>query len=322
MLRRWYFTVFSVIPSSAAISLLRRPAVTSRRTSSSRAVSRSAPARRPAASQAREMADDPGGGGRGDRRLAPGDRLDHGPQLGGLEILEEVAAGSGPDGGEEVLLVLAHGEHHDRRLGPGRGDRAGRLDAGHPGHPDVHEHQVGLEPEDQRDRLARRPTRGRRPRVPRPAAATTRRRGTGRDRRRARSASAGSRSGSGRPTRRRGRETDAAAALRRARPVDRRADAGRPLAHRLQAVVRSVGGAGAGPDPAPVVGDDDLEPTVADREGDLGARGARSACGRWSAPPGRSGRPGPRRPARGRADGRRRASTRTAIFDASAKRAA
>ena len=46
---------------------------------------------------------------------------------GGLEVLEQVAPGSGPDGGEQVLLVLADREHHDRRLGSDRGDRPGRL---------------------------------------------------------------------------------------------------------------------------------------------------------------------------------------------------
>ena len=189
MLRRWYLTVFSEMPSSAAISLFRRPAVTRRRTSSSRAVSRSGGGFVGRRLQAQKVADDPGGGGGRDGRVTTGHRVDHRPQLGRLEVLEQVAACTGPDRREQVLLVLADGEHHDRGLRADGGDRPGRLDPAHPRHPHVHQDQVGFEPDHERRPPGRRRRRGRRRRGPRPRGATSGRRGRGRGRRRGRSAS-------------------------------------------------------------------------------------------------------------------------------------
>ena len=154
MLRRWYLTVFSRDPELGG-DLLVPPAgrdeAEDLELARRQAVGRRLAGRGP---QARQVADDPGRGRRRDGGLAARDGLDHRPKLGRLEVLEQVAAGPCLDRGEQVLLVLADGEHHDRRLRPGRGDRPGRLDAGHPRHPDVHQDEVGLEPGDQLDGLA------------------------------------------------------------------------------------------------------------------------------------------------------------------------
>ena len=118
MCLRWNLTVFSLMPSRAAISLLRRPSVTRRRTSVSRSVRRLVGGGSrvlPAA----ELGQDSGGGRWGDGGFAAGNGLEHPAQLRALEILEQVALGAGFDGSEEIVLVLAHGEHHDLDLGVG-----------------------------------------------------------------------------------------------------------------------------------------------------------------------------------------------------------
>ena len=79
-----------------------------------------------------------------------------GDLLGGA-VLDQVAAGAGPDGVGEHLLVGVHGEHHDLDVGQLAADLAGGLDAVELGHRDVHEDDVGLELVGQ----ARRPRRRR-----------------------------------------------------------------------------------------------------------------------------------------------------------------
>ena len=63
----------------------------------------------------------------------------------GAGVLGEVAAGAGPQGGEERVVVGVGGEH--QRLGsPGaRRGSGGLLRAVHRGHAQVHEHDVGVQ---------------------------------------------------------------------------------------------------------------------------------------------------------------------------------
>ena len=118
MFWRWNLAVFSQMPRRAAISLLRSPAVTSAEdvelaVGQARALDVGADS----AARAGELADDPERRRGRDRGLAPGDRLEHRPQLSRLEVLEQVAAGAGLDRLEQVVLVLGHGEHDDRDRG-------------------------------------------------------------------------------------------------------------------------------------------------------------------------------------------------------------
>ena len=112
-----------------------------------------APRHRVEALPATELLDDPDRRRRTDRGLAATDRLEHGPQLRRLEVLEQVALGTGLDRLEEVILVLGDGEDDDgdRRLG--RLDPRRRREPGPARHADVHEHQVRPDLGGQRDRL-------------------------------------------------------------------------------------------------------------------------------------------------------------------------
>ena len=183
MLRRWNFVVFSVMPSCAAISLLRSPAVTRRSTSTlalgeSIRVAGGVSGGQPSSAAPGQLGDDARGRRRRDRRLAPTDGVDHRPELRALQVLEEVAAGAGLDRREQVVLVLADGQHHDRR--PRARSSTIRRVASRPATraSDVHEDEVGP----QRDRRARPPPRrprpARRPRGPTRRAARRPRRGT------------------------------------------------------------------------------------------------------------------------------------------------
>ncbi len=184
MFLRWYFAVFSLIPSSAAISLLRsprghQPEDLDLALGQPVGVGRSAvggPSRGdPLATE--ELVDDPGSRGRGDRRLAPADRLEHRPELGRLEVLQEVALGARLDRLEQVVLVLADGQDDDRDRRPGGLDPARSPRGPSHRHPDVHQDEVRLEPRRPGRRPRRRSTPVPRPRGPTPRAATRRRRG-------------------------------------------------------------------------------------------------------------------------------------------------
>jgi len=59
------------------------------------------------------------------------------------DVLEQVAAGAGPDRLEQVLFLIADGQHHDLRAGRDLLGRPAGLDPAGLRHPDVHEHDVG-----------------------------------------------------------------------------------------------------------------------------------------------------------------------------------
>jgi uncharacterized protein YcaQ len=93
--------------------------------------------------QGGELGDELARHGRVDQRLAAMHRAHRLGHLVQRDVLEQVAAGAGPDRLEQVLFLVADGQHHD--LGAG-GDLLGRpagLDPAGLRHPDVHEHDVG-----------------------------------------------------------------------------------------------------------------------------------------------------------------------------------
>jgi hypothetical protein len=78
------------------------------------------------------------------------DRLGH---LVERDVLEQVAAGAGPDRLEQVLFLVADGQHHDLRAGRDVLGRPAGLDPAGLRHPDVHEHDVGQRLASHGDRL-------------------------------------------------------------------------------------------------------------------------------------------------------------------------
>ena len=69
---------------------------------------------------------------------------DGGDQLLGRRRLEQEATRPGPHCGEEVLVEVERGQHHHFRLALLHQPPAG-LHAVQTGHPDVHEHHIGVE---------------------------------------------------------------------------------------------------------------------------------------------------------------------------------
>ena len=135
-LAMWVFTVLSVMYSSAAISLLVRPRATAARTCSSRSVSGSTGCRGgspgPAAANALEQ---PGGDARGDERVAVRRGVHGLGEQGRAGVLEQEAAGAGPQRRVDVLVEVERGDDDDReRVGDaGTGQGPGGLDAVEPG---------------------------------------------------------------------------------------------------------------------------------------------------------------------------------------------
>ena len=183
----WVLTVVSLTKSAWAISPLESPRARSLRTSSSRAVSSD------------EVGGCAGGGWRPaancsiSRRVMRGceqgvacrDDADGGGELLGADVLEEEAAGAGPQGLVDVLVEVEGGEDED--VGGRRrcSEPAGGLDAVELGHADVHEDDVGLVLAGAGDRFGgrRRPRRRPRCRV-RPRGSCGSRRGRAAGRRR------------------------------------------------------------------------------------------------------------------------------------------
>ena len=332
MLRRWNLTVFSLIPSSVAISLLRRPRVTSARTSSSRSVSRSGPAgrrtasapdgrrsRRPNSSMIRMavaglIAASPRPTPSSiDRSSAASRFLRRYPWAPAL-----IASKRSSSSSDTVRMTIAI-------AGLGGLDARRRREPGAARHPDVHEHQVRLDLGGQRHRLVLAAGEPHDLVTPRP------------DERRDpvaeegvvvgdedphRAASAGRGAG---PVERHD-QFHGRAPAGRARPADPGIDGGRPAAHRRHAVVRPVARSAVDVvrvEAAPVIGDRDEEAPIpgADRDRDAPRRGVLADVGQ-----GLADRPedlvadGGRDPRRSRA--RARDATETTSFDASANRSA
>ena len=83
-----------------------------------------------------------GGSEDGAAAVDPADGVD---DVGFPGALEEVAAGSGLEGGEDGVVVLAHGQHQDTDLRACLQYLPGGLDAADAGHVEVHQDDVGLQ---------------------------------------------------------------------------------------------------------------------------------------------------------------------------------
>src|SRR6266511_137014 len=128
MFRMWFFTVFSEMYSSFAMSRLFMPFATNRRTSISRSVSR--------------------GAGTWDR--SPVVLLMAANSFRSLDVVdgglrEQVPGGPRLDGVVEVGLLVGDREHEDLDVRQQVLDLRGRLDPRTLGHPDVHQDHVGHE---------------------------------------------------------------------------------------------------------------------------------------------------------------------------------
>src|SRR5437763_4698277 len=85
------------------------------------------------------------GHGRRDPGLPRPHRADGVGDLFDRDLLEEVAGGARLDGLVEVGFLVGHREHEDLHVGELLADLLGGLDPRATGHPDVHQHDVGLE---------------------------------------------------------------------------------------------------------------------------------------------------------------------------------
>ena len=113
-LAMWVLTVLSVMYSSSAISLLVRPRATAARTCSSRSVSGSTGCRGGAPGPAvGERLEQPGGDARGDQRVAVGGGVDGLGEQRRPGVLEQEAAGAGPQRGVDVLVEVEGGDDDD-----------------------------------------------------------------------------------------------------------------------------------------------------------------------------------------------------------------
>src|SRR3984957_4906834 len=108
----WIFTVPSDRNKLAAISLLDMPAAMREKTSCSRPVRvcRSWAAGWLLAGPGGELAGQAVGGGRPEDGVAGGDGPDRGDQAGGLGVLEQEAAGAGPQPGVDVIVKVEGGQ--------------------------------------------------------------------------------------------------------------------------------------------------------------------------------------------------------------------
>ena len=102
-----------------------------------------------------ELGDERPRDARGQQGVAGGDDPDGVEQVLRWRVLQEEAAGPGPQGVVDVLVEVEGGEDEDPGLRPlGRAhDLPGRLDPVHLRHPDVHEDDVGPHLPHQTDRL-------------------------------------------------------------------------------------------------------------------------------------------------------------------------
>src|SRR6266540_4043783 len=79
--------------------------------------------------RAREALDEASRGGRPEERVAGGDDPDRVDELGGLDVLEQEAAGAGLHGGVDVFVEVEGGEHEDAGAGAALDEPTSRLAA-------------------------------------------------------------------------------------------------------------------------------------------------------------------------------------------------
>ena len=104
--------------------------------------------RRVRAGPAGEVGDEPPGYRRGEQRVAGRHHADRVDQFGGGSVLEQEAAGPGPQRLIDVVVEVEGGKHqHPRRVRAGRGaeDLAGRLQPVQHRHPHVHQDNVRVQ---------------------------------------------------------------------------------------------------------------------------------------------------------------------------------
>src|SRR5579884_130930 len=87
-----------------------------------------------------------------DEGVTPSHRPHPRHQVVGGHVLQQEAAGAGPNRVEQVLVEIEGGEDEDPGVGH-PGQAPGGLDPVHPGHAHVHQHDVGGQPPGQFDRL-------------------------------------------------------------------------------------------------------------------------------------------------------------------------
>ena len=92
-----------------------------------------------------ELVDEPAGRGGSQDRVAGGHRADGGEQVCWRCVLEQESAGAGLEPGEDVLVQVEGGQDQDLGCRVDGGDRGGRGDAVRAGHPDIHQHHVGVQ---------------------------------------------------------------------------------------------------------------------------------------------------------------------------------
>ena len=165
----WVLTVASLTTSSAAISAFERPA---RHQAQHLALALGQLGDRPGGRgagrrAAHEVLDQAPRERRGEQRVAGGHDAHGVDQLLAADVLQQEAARAGLHRLVDVLVAVEGGEHQHPRGAAAVGHQAPRgLDAVHPGHADVHQHDVGAQLAGEVDRPAAVLGLGRPPRCP------------------------------------------------------------------------------------------------------------------------------------------------------------
>ena len=96
---------------------------------------------------------------RGDHATSGRGLADRVEDLVGIGVLQDVAGGAGDQHLPDGVLIVDAGKGDDADLREGRLQQACRLDPVHLGHPDVHQHDVGLGGADEVHRVGAVPHR-------------------------------------------------------------------------------------------------------------------------------------------------------------------
>jgi hypothetical protein len=100
---------------------------------------------RPGLLSAGELLNETLGGARSEDGVPGCDRADGGDQVAGLGVFEQEAAGARTQPGVDVIIEVEGGQDQYLRRQPSGHEVAGGLDAVTAGHPDIHEHNVGMQ---------------------------------------------------------------------------------------------------------------------------------------------------------------------------------